>query len=307
MIYVFLGEDFNILNKKVNELVNKLNIENIIKYDFNESSISEIINESNYVDLFNEKKLIIVSSFSFKKLKSNNEEELVKYINNMNDNIIIFKCTNESLDERKNLTKLLREKCKVIECAKLDYKSLHEYVTNMFKENNLNISYNQVKTILDKCEYNPDYTISEVEKLIIYKMGEKDIFDEDIENLINESIDKEIFRFTDFYLKKDVSSTLNSYKKLKVNTDEVILVDMLAKQIRLLLQLKQLKGKYNDTEISKKLGANPYTLKKLYPYLNDYSYEDLKKRLYKLSDIDYNIKVLGYDKSKELEYFLIEV
>ena len=74
MIYVFLGEDFNILNKKVNELVNKLNIENIIKYDFNESSISEIINESNYVDLFNEKKLIIVSSFSFKKLKSNNEE-----------------------------------------------------------------------------------------------------------------------------------------------------------------------------------------------------------------------------------------
>ena len=307
MIYVFLGEDFNILNKKVNELVNKLNIENIIKYDFNESSLSEIINESNYVDLFNEKKLIIVSSFSFKKLKSNNEEELVKYINNMNDNIIIFKCTNESLDERKNLTKLLREKCKVIECAKLDYKSLHEYVTNMFKENNLNISYNQVKTILDKCEYNTDYTISEVEKLIIYKMGEKDIFDEDIENLINESIDKEIFRFTDFYLKKDVSSTLNSYKKLKVNTDEVILVDMLAKQIRLLLQLKQLKGKYNDTEISKKLGANPYTLKKLYPYLNDYSYEDLKKRLYKLSDIDYNIKVLGYDKSKELEYFLIEV
>lgn len=306
MIYVFLGQDYNILNKKVNDLIDKLKIDNIIKYDYQNSNMNEILNEINYIDLFNEKKLIIVTSFSFKKLKSSDEESLIKYIDNMNDNIIIFKCVDESLDERKNITKLLRNKCKVIECQKLDYKSLHEYVTNMFKENNLKITYNQVKTILDKCEYNPDYTISEVDKLLVYKMGEEEVNDIDIDKMINESYEKEIFRFIEYYLNKDVSSCLKSYSILKVNNDEVILVDMLAKQIRLLMQLKELNGSMNDMELSRLLGVNPYSLKKLYPYMNKYSIKDLKDRLYKLSDIDYNIKVLGRDKSKELEYFLIE-
>ena len=68
MIYVFLGKDFNIVKIQIDDLINKLKIENIIKYDFTESSISEIIDEVNYVDVFNEKKLIIVSNFSFKKI-----------------------------------------------------------------------------------------------------------------------------------------------------------------------------------------------------------------------------------------------
>ena len=108
MIYVFIGKDFNILSKRVDELINKLNINNIIRYDNDETNLNEIIDEVNYVDLFNEKKLVIVTNFSFKNKKSDEEELLINYINHMNDNIIIFKCIDESLDERKKLTKVLR-------------------------------------------------------------------------------------------------------------------------------------------------------------------------------------------------------
>ena len=113
MIYVFLGKDFNIVKIQIDDLINKLKIENIIKYDFTESSISEIIDEVNYVDLFNEKKLIIVSNFSFKKINEKDEEKLSRYIDNMNENVIIFRCIDDSLDERRKLTKLIRSKCKV--------------------------------------------------------------------------------------------------------------------------------------------------------------------------------------------------
>ena len=53
-------------------------------------------------------------------------------------NVIIFKCIDDSIDERRSLTKLLRSKCKVEEIIPLNYKTLHEYVSNMFKNNNIN-------------------------------------------------------------------------------------------------------------------------------------------------------------------------
>ena len=61
MIYVFLGNEINIIKKKIDSLIDELKIDNIIKYDYDSVSIDDILNEVNYVDLFNEKKLLIVS------------------------------------------------------------------------------------------------------------------------------------------------------------------------------------------------------------------------------------------------------
>ena len=60
MIYVFLGNEINLLKRRIDGLKRELNINNIIEYDFDDSNIIDILNEANYVDLFNEKKLIIV-------------------------------------------------------------------------------------------------------------------------------------------------------------------------------------------------------------------------------------------------------
>ena len=307
MIYFLLGKDFNIVNKRVEELVSKLNISNIIKYDCSQTSLEEIIDEVNYVDLFNEKKLIIVSSFELKKLNKNEEEILSKYINNMNENVIIFKCIDESFDERKSLTKLIRSKCKVEEIQKLDYKTLHEYVSKMLEESNIKASFNQIKRILDLCEYNPDYTISEVNKLIIYKIGENELYDKDIDDVISKNNEKELFNFVENLFKKDIKESLNSYKILITsNIDPISIIDSIAKQYRLLLQVKELYHN-NEMELSKKLGVNPYTIVKIVPYINDYSVEEIADILYKLSEMDINIKVYGYDKNDLLESFIISL
>ena len=308
MIYVFLGKDFNILNKSVNDLINKLNINNIINYDMEESKLIDIIDEVNYIDLFNEKKLVIVSGFSFKKIKDKDEELLTNYIDHMNDNVIIIKCIDESLDERKKLTKLLREKCKIKECEKLDYKGLHEYVTNLFKENKINITYNQVKKILDLCEYNVDYTLSEVEKLLIYKINEKEVFDKDIDDVISKNTEKEIFTFIDNIMSKNIGGSIDSFHILdESNIDSTIIVDSISKHFRLLYQIKHLYKGMSELELSRKLGVNPYVIKKLMPHINNFSDEEVLDLLYKLSDVDYDIKVNGYDKNLIIESFLLKI
>lgn len=306
MIYVFLGNEFNIIKKKIEELINTLNIDNIIKYDFSESSISEILNEVNYVDLFNEKKLIIVSNFSFKKLKEKEEKDLLNYIDNMNDNVIIIKCIDESLDSRKSITKIIKEKCKLFEMEKLDYKSMMDYITNMFKENNIKISYNQIKKILDLCENNIEYAIKEVEKLLIYKIGEKEVSDKDIDDVISKSTEKEIFNLTDNVMKRDIAKSIESFNILiSSKIDATVILETLSRQFRLLYQTKILSKNNSESNISKMLLVNPYVIKKTLMNINNFKEEEIIDYLYKLSNIDIDIKTKGYDKNKVLESFFL--
>ena len=308
MIYVFLGNEINLLKRRIDVLKHELNINNIIEYDFDDSNIIDILNEANYVDLFNEKKLIIVSNFSFKKVKDAFEKELLRYIDNMNDNVIILKCIDESLDERKNITKKLREKCKVEEIKKMDYKELHEYITNMFVSNNKKITYNQVKEILNRCEYNDDLAINETEKLLLYKIGEDVITDDDIDKVVSKSSEKEIFTLSDAVMKKNLKQIFNSYNILiRSGIEPVVLIDNLARQFRTLYQVKILCKTMDEKEISRKLGLNPYVVKKAHENVNNYEEEELINNLYELSNLDIDIKVKGLDKYKVLENFFLKI
>ena len=261
MIYVFLGNEINLLKRRIDDLKRELNINNIIEYDFDDSNIIDILNEANYVDLFNEKKLIIVSNFSFKKVKDVYEKELLRYIDNMNDNVIILKCIDESLDERKNI-----------------------------------------------CEYNDDLAINETEKLLLYKLGEDVITDDDIDKVVSKSSEKEIFTLSDAVMKKNLKQIFNSYNILiRSGIEPVVLIDNLARQFRTLYQVKILCKTMDEKEISRKLGLNPYVVKKAHENVNNYEEEELINNLYELSNLDIDIKVKGLDKYKVLENFFLKI
>ena len=45
MIYVYLGNEINILKMRINELISSLDIKNIMEYDYSNTSINEILEE----------------------------------------------------------------------------------------------------------------------------------------------------------------------------------------------------------------------------------------------------------------------
>ena len=308
MIYVFLGNEINIIKKKIDSLVDELKIDNIIKYDYDSVSIEDILNEINYVDLFNEKKLLIVSNFTFKKIKDKEEKALSNYINHMNDNIIILKCIDEKLDTKKELIKLIKDKCKVIELKKMDYKTLHEYVTKIFSDNNKKITYNQIKNILSLCENDTDSVLNEVNKLLLYKMDSDVITDEDIENVISKNSEKEMFKLNDAVMAHNIPNMLESTKTLvSSGVDEVVIIDYLSKQFRTLYQIKVMSKDTGIQTITSRLSLNPFVTKKMLDVVGKFSEEKLLNIIYKLSDADISIKVEGLDKSKVLENFYLSI
>lgn len=308
MIYVFLGNEINIIKKKIDSLIDELKIDNIIKYDYDSVSIDDILNEVNYVDLFNEKKLLIVSNFTFKKMKDKEEKALSNYINHMNDNVIILKCIDEKLDNKKELIKLVNDKCKVIELKKMDYKTLHEYVTKIFSDNNKKITYNQIKNILSLCENDTDSVLNEVNKLLLYKMDSDTITDEDIENVISKNSEKEMFKLNDAVMAHNIPNMLESTKTLvSSGVDEVVIIDYLSKQFRTLYQIKVMSKDTGIQTITSRLSLNPFVTKKMLDVVGKFSEEKLLNIIYKLSDADISIKVEGLDKSKVLENFYLSI
>lgn len=308
MIYVFLGNEINIIKKKIDSLIDELKIDNIIKYDYDSVSIDDILNEINYVDLFNEKKLLIVSNFTFKKMKEKEEKALSNYINHMNDNVIILKCIDEKLDTKKELIKLVNDKCKVIELKKMDYKTLHEYVTKIFSDNNKRITYNQIKNILSLCENDTDSVLNEVNKLLLYKMDSDTITDEDIENVISKNSEKEMFKLNDAVMAHNIPNMLESTKTLvSSGVDEVVIIDYLSKQFRTLYQIKVMSKDTGIQTITSRLSLNPFVTKKMLDVVGKFSEEKLLNIIYKLSDADISIKVEGLDKSKVLENFYLSI
>lgn len=308
MIYVFLGNEINIIKKKIDSLIDELKIDNVIKYDYDSVHIDDILNEVNYVDLFNEKKLLIVSNFTFKKMKDKEEKALSNYINHMNDNVIILKCIDEKLDNKKELIKLVNDKCKVIELKKMDYKTLHEYVTKIFSDNNKRITYNQIKNILSLCENDTDSVLNEVNKLLLYKMDSDTITDEDIENVISKNSEKEMFKLNDAVMAHNIPSMLESTKTLvSSGVDEVVIIDYLSKQFRTLYQIKVMSKDTGIQTITSRLSLNPFVTKKMLDVVGKFSEEKLLNIIYKLSDADISIKVEGLDKSKVLENFYLSI
>ncbi|MDD6272045.1 MAG: DNA polymerase III subunit delta [bacterium] len=306
MIYVFLGKEINIIKEKLEQLVKEFDITSTIKYNFTDNDLMDVIIEACYPNIFGGRKLIILEDFSFKKIKDSDEENLKKFIDSNNENIIVLKCLDEKLDERKNLTKLIKQKGKVINCGKLDYKDLSKYITDMFQKENIKISFNQVKRILDLCEYNTDIAISETKKLLLYKIGDNSISDDDIDNVVSKSNEKELFALSEYVLKKEVGNCINSYRILvDSNVDATIIIDNIAKQFRLLFQVKSLYGTVNEGAISNILDVNPYTIKKIIPYINAYKKDEILDKLLKLSEMDSDIKIKGYDKNKVIEMFFL--
>lgn len=308
MIYVFLGNEINIIKRKIDSLIDELKINNIIKYDYDSVSVDDILNEINYVDLFNEKKLLIVSNFTFKKMKDKEEKALSNYINHMNDNVIILKCIDEKLDSKKNIIKLLNEKCKVIELVKMDYKTLHEYVTKIFSDNKKRITYNQIKNILSLCENDTDSVLNEVNKLLLYKLDSDTVTDEDIEKVISKNSEKEMFKLNDAVMNHNIPKMLESTKTLvSSGVDEVVIIDYLSKQFRTLYQIKVMSKDTGAQTITSRLSINPFVFKKMLDVVGKFSEEKLLNIIYKLSDADISIKVEGLDKSKVLENFYLSI
>lgn len=307
--YILYGLDKSLIKNELDKLIKKINTDDIITYDLNINPITEIIDDASTISMFSNKKLIIIenSNFLCANKTIENIEKLENYLTNYNtDTYIIFITNKESIDARKKITKLIKEKGEIIELNKIDDTYLTEYINNILEQNKFKIE--DITYFLNKTGKNLNNIKNELEKLLIYKADTKTITNKDIDKISIKVLESEIFLLSDAIIEKNIPKSLELLNEfLKNSYDEMQIIMLLASQFRFLFQVKRLVNKNkSEEEIAKILDTKPYRIKLTKKKLYNYTEQTLLTYIKKLAKIDHDIKLGIMDKSLALELFIIE-
>ena len=307
MIYILYGTEKYLIDKYIKQLKNENSIQSLSTsiYD-TDDEIETILEDANSIDMFGNKKLIIVNnSIIFSETKQEkNIEKLINYIKSPNqDCILIFTISVEKLDERKKIIKEIRKNCIVKEFNNFDNK----VIKDMFDD--YNIDNFTIEFLKDRVGNNLDILDKEIEKIKIYKDQDKIITKDDILNLTSKNIDTDIFSLIESIVLKDKEKAISIYSEMiKMNEEPIKIIVMLANQFRIMYQSKKLTKMGNSVNnIAELLGIHPYRVKLALEKGSKYSEKDLISNLYKLATLDEEIKMGKKDKYLALELFLISI
>lgn len=297
MTYFIVGEQ-SLIQKEIEDLLVKYNSQSIIKYDLEQISICNVIDDINTINLFSDLKVIICSNLN----KIDHEEVLINYLNHQNNNILIITET-EKIEEKKKIIKEIRKFSKVIDVSNIN---LNDYIKYSFED--YKISNMTINLLKDYCNSDFNRLKEEINKLKMYKLEEKEISDADVKKLVKKSLDKNIFDLTDAINKGNKNKIFDIYYELlNNNEDEIKVLSILANNFRLLYKIKELIKDYNDEECISKLKIHPYRFKLLKENSYKYSIEKLLYYLQELGNVDLKIKSGEIDKKTAMELFLLKI
>lgn len=314
MVYVFYGLNDFFIKKEIKKIKAQNHIDSVsyMKYDLENTNISDIIMHANEIDLFGNKKMILVeNSYIFtgttnKKLPEQNVNVLESYLNNINpDTILIFTIFKEKLDERKKIFKISKEKGYLKEYNKID--NIEKTVLDMFKP--YNIEKKDIEFFIQRVGENLSILEQEINKIKLYKDKEINITREDIIELTSKNIDTDIFNLIENIILSNKEKAIESYHEmLRLGEEPIMILVMLANQFRMIYQVKVLYKKgYSEKDISKELNVHWYSVRKAIGKMNNFDLKKLLYYIYRLSELDVEIKTGKLEKDLALELFILEV
>ena len=311
MNYLIYGTDDYLINNKVDEIVKETKIDDIStsRYDLEIDTISQVLDDCMTVSLFEDKKIVIVNNCNyFNRVKNNNEDDITKllnYLTNYNPStLLILISRNETIDSVKKITKVMKENGKLVS---LNETSIVDTVKSLFK--GYKITTSNINLLIDRVGSDIGILATEIEKLKVYKIDDKEITKEDIINCATLNIDTDIFKFIDNIINNKKDEALKTYYELLKNNEEPIkIIALLASKFRLMYQANTLSKKgFNNNEISKMLGVHAYPVKLAIEASRRYPEFVALTYLNALANLDTDIKTGEIDAKLGLELFIMKV
>ena len=308
--YLIYGNDYGLIKREIDKIISGTS--DVVKYDLLVSNVSDVIEEASCMSLFGDKKVVIGENALFltgaNTSVNHDIDYLTSYVNAENhDNIVILTVVQDKLDERKKIVKLLKKNITVIHKETIDEKDLPKFVIKEFLNNGYKIDYKTASYFVDYVGKNVDILLSEINKMIVYKDTDKEIFIEDIINISSKGFNDNVFDLSDAIMKKDFKKIFSCYNDLMILKEEPIkIIALLASQFTLVYQSKLLsKEGFMSKDIASTLKVHPYRVKLALE--TNYPDFELKDILKKLHNLDYEIKTGKVDKIVGLENFLLHL
>lgn len=318
LLQLFFGTNIRRINEMSNRLVadyvTEIDDFNVIKMNLKEHTIEALVDEAQIMPMFSDRKVIIVTDafiFTGQKVRAevkHNIDLLIEYIENKNDDtLIIFEVYAETLDKRKKLTKLITSLGQVDEVKPMSEYELKSFVKDTLSTNDIHITPDAVDAFLLKTGIEYETVINELDKLILYSDDTIEL--SDIDDVVSESLDSNVFRVTDLILANKKVEAVYLVRHLILQKEEPIkLLALITRQFRLMYQVKLLSGKGFDQDyIARTIKSHPYPVKLAMGRVRGINLEGLLQKIVKCRDIDYKMKSSYLDKQSLFEAFILEI
>ena len=312
-VYLISSSSFHLVEDEIKKIVKD---NPYAVFDLNYQLLDDILEEANYFSLFDEKKIMVVKNANMFCTARKKEEEiettskkddkLIKYLENPNPNTIIIFTVNNKAASNKKIVKLINDRYKYIRIEDLKASEIYAKLDKILKEDGYKSSKDVLYYIINNSMNNYDLAFNEIEKIKLFYGGGCEIKQNDVTNIISNTIEDNNFKFVDAVLARNIKDSFKIYDDLmRQKIEPIMLLAMLAKEYRNILLYKKLENT-SKSDLMKALDFKyDFQLDKVINNSYNYSVNTLEDYLVYLADLDYKIKTGKISNKRALELFIL--
>ena len=258
-------------------------------YSGKDINVNEVVDLAGTMPFFADRRVIIVENSGWFKSGNDQIAMLVKTLSDTTCMIFV----EEEVDKRSKLFKAVTANGYAANCEMQDEAMLKKWIMGLLKKENKSITPDGLNPLLDRTGTNMENIRREVEKLVCYKYYEEGITAADVEELCIVQIQNQIFDMVEAVAQKKQKQALNLYYNLLALKEAPMkILALIARQFHMLLQVKEMKSKgYQESDIARQTGLNPYFLKKKYiPQAAQFKQPQLEAALRTCVEAEENVK-----------------
>ena len=314
MNYLLIGNEIYGQNQRKKQLIEQfVSIDdqmNLTYYNEDANNdIRQLIIQCQTYPFLSDYRVIVYENPSFifdsKLLDAKQQQALVDYLSNPVETTVLIIVINKTVNSNSLIYKKISKYFKIEKFDKLSQNDFEKLVRDDLKTNSVNISKDALDLLLSRLDNDVEKYKNELNKLLTYG-SELDY--QDIDYLINQPIENDIFKLTSAINQNDLAASLKVYRDLLTNNknDVLSIIGLLASQYRSMSQVKLLSQLgYNNAQIAAKLNVSAGSVYyKLRDSLN-LSAKELMNKLNQLAILDESIKSGLTEPVSGLELFII--
>lgn len=314
MFYLLHGDDEFSRSEALAELRHRMGDPamaelNTTRFDGREVSLAELQHTCNTIPFFSDRRLVIVEGLLTHLQKTGSAEqrkkalpvqaagcqELVEYLPRIPQTTRLVLVEPESIGARHPL------RCLIAQDEALGYerefrlprgKGLARWISRRVRERGGRITPQATAQLVAFVGDNLRLLAQEIEKLLSYVDRARPIAEEDVQLLVSDVREANIFDMVDALGQRDGEAASRLlHRRLEGGDHPLALLGMMARQIRILIQVKELsQGGLNKEAIARRLRLHPFVVRKALAQERNFSMEQLESIHRRLLETDVAIK-----------------
>lgn len=308
-IYLIYGEEQYLQEQVIHALRESLLTPDLAAFNYEEIAgekclPAQVVEAANVLPVFAEKRLVLVKNPSFlqsskkedgTEAKNSTEQALLDYCADPLLSTCLIIMVNGSVDKRRKLVKAIEKKGQLLECKPLRDNELRQWLREEAESQDYRIEPRALAYIEANGANDLRHLKQELAKLALYCQEEGVITLAAAEKLLTKTSEANIFTLVDSLgERKSEQAIVELSHLLDQGEPPVRLLFMIARQYRLIIQVKELASKgFSEKQISSELRIHPFVTGKILRQARYYQFAELEKILSLILECDLDLKTKG--------------